>query len=72
MAVLLSPSPLYRNWAMSSQVFLSRSFSSRNWIPWSGQESDGSQEPGSQAQDTPPEEGGLEGPCGSTRAPDPA
>jgi len=34
MAVLLSPSPLYKNWAMSSQVFFSRSFSIKNWIPW--------------------------------------
>ena len=34
MAVVLSPSPLYKNWAMSSQVFFSRSFSIKNWIPW--------------------------------------
>lgn len=36
MAVLLRPSPLYRNCAMSSHVFFSKSFSIRNWMPCSG------------------------------------
>ena len=36
MAVLLSPSPLYRNWATSFSVYSSREFCTRNSMPFLG------------------------------------